>query len=342
MNFSAKVYPQTIWGEKYEGNFEALMDDIAKASISNIVVPAFQGSRIFFSQPLDDSNNPWSLLPLKKACEERGVGFAIELPFFHDRDSFEKFEFLKPKTPDAQTYSPVDWYRPICPSNDAYVQRRLQFCQEAMQFLEPSLVTVNFLWYPYWPSGQEWDTLGTQAPSYCFCDSCRSRFTADTGLFNAAQDVEAWFAFRSNILSEILADLEEQTLNVKSPPSLILEIPPAPTPYLAERMRRLTGIHLGAWKNLVQVIAPQLFYNECGQSFEWACAAIDELRDFGYSLFPQIDLSNGVQDEKEMQAGLHAFLDTLESAGIGALTIHSWETLQSLPEITNLMAVFKT
>jgi len=340
MNFSAKVYPQTIWGEKYQGNFEALMADLAKANVKNIVAPAFQGARIFYSQPMDQSENPWSLLALKKICHERGVGFTTELPLFHDRDYFEKNESLRPQSPDAKIYSPSDWYRPICPSNDAYMQRRLQFCEEAMQSLAPSLVTVNFLWYPYWPVGHEWETLGTQAPSYCFCDSCRSRFTADTGLFNAAQDVEAWFAFRSNILSEILADLEESAQNLKSPPSLVIEIPPAPTPYFAERLRRLTGIHLEAWKNLAHVISPQLFYNECNLSIEWACEAIDELREFGYSLFPQIDLPTSPGDKKEMRAELHAFLDTLQAAEIGAVMIHSWDTLQDFPEMFDLLAAF--
>jgi hypothetical protein len=342
MNFTVKVYPQVIWGEKYRGNFEALADDIVKASISNVVVPAFQGMRIFFSQPMDQSENPWSLLPLKKICQQRGLGFALELSLFHDRDSFEKFESLRPQSPDGEIYPSTEWYRPVCPSNEAYAQRRLQFCEEALRFFEPTLVTVNFLWYPYWPSGQDWETLGSQAPSFCFCDSCRSRFTAATGLFNAAQDVEAWFAFRANILSELLADLEELTQNLKSPPSLILEIPPAPTPYFAERLRRLSGIHLGAWRNLIQVIAPQFFYNECGLSFEWACEALDELRAFGYSLFPQIDLPAAIADKKEMRAELHAFLDTLESAEIGAVMIHSWEALRSQPDVIDILAAFKS
>jgi hypothetical protein len=341
MNFSLKVYPETIWGEKYQGNLEKLMDDIAKAGINNIVAPAFQGARIFYSQPLDNSPNPWSLLPLKKACQDRGIGFAIELPLFHDRDSFEKTEALRPQSPDSALYTPANWYRPICPSQDFYAQRRLQFCQEAVQFLKPALVTINFLWYPYWPTESDWSSLGSQAPSFCFCDSCRSRFTAATGLFNAAQDVEAWFAFRSNILSEILADLEEQLQIMESPPTLILEIPPAPVPSYAERLRRLTGIHLGAWKNLVQVISPQLFYNECGQPLQWGCETIDELRELGYSLLPQIDLPMTLGDEKEMRAELHAFLDTLEAAGIGALMIHSWETLQAFPKLFDLLVAFK-
>jgi hypothetical protein len=106
--------------------------------------------------------------------------------------------------------------------------------------------------------------------------------------------------------------------------------------------RLLGGIHLGALKNLVQVISPQLFYNECDQPLQWACEAIDELREFGYSLFPQIDLPISVGDEKEMRAELHAFLDTLETAEIGAVMIHSWDTLQSLPSLYDLLAAFRS
>ena len=340
MNFSVKVYPQIIWGEQYQGNFEKLADDIKQAGISNIMAPAFQGSRIFSSQPMDESANPWSLLPLKKICRERELGFTIELPLFHDREAFEKLDPLRPLTPAGESYAETGWYRPICPSNENYAQRRLQFVDEALAFFEPVVVTLNFLWYPYWPVGADWETLGTQAPAFCFCEACRDRFSEATGLINAAQDVEAWFAFRANMLSGLLADIEELSQNRKSPPSLILEIPPVPTPYFAERLRRLTGMHLVAWRNLVQVISPQLFYGECSQPLNWASEVIDELQSFGFSLFPQIDFPPTPTYKQEMRAELHAFLDSMELKGIGAVMLHSWDTLQALPELVSLVGAF--
>jgi len=342
MNFTVKVYPQVIWGEKYQGNFEKLADDIKRAGIGNIVVTAFQGSRIFFSQPTNESDNPWSLLPLKKLCRERSVGFALEMPIFHDRDSFSQLDNLRPQSPNGETYPDTSWYRPICPSHENFAQFRLQFIEKALQYFEPSLVTLNFLWYPFWPEGSDWTTLGSQATSFCFCDACRTRFSASTGLINAAQDVEAWFAFRTNVLSDFLADVEELTQHVQPPPSLILEMPPVPTPYTAERLRRLTGIHLLAWQNLVQVLSPQLFYHQCGQSLEWAAEVLDELQGFGYSLFPQIDLPHVSAYKQEMRTELHAFLDSLETAGIGALMLYSWETLRDLPDIIQLMPAFNS
>lgn len=342
INFSVKIYPQVIWGEKYRGNFESLVDDLVKAGISNIVVPAFQGSRIFFSQPMDSSGNSWSLLPLKKLCQERELGFAIELPLFHDRDSFEKIDELRPRSPTGESYPESGWYRPVCPSNENYAQHRLHLIHGAMNYFEPALVILNFLWYPYWPLGLDWELLGSQVPSFCFCNACKTRFSETTGLLNAAQDVEAWFAFRANMLADFLAEIEEGTQSLKTPPSLIVEVPPAPAPHFAERLRRLTGIHLLAWRNLVQVISPQFFYNECGRPLAWAFEVIKELQSFEYSLFPQIDLPPAPSYKQEMRAELHAFLQSMESSGIGAVMLYSWDTLHSLPEVVRLIANFNS
>ena len=340
LNFSVKVYPQIIWGDKYQANYPALVDDLSKAGISNLIVPAFQGSRIFFSQEVDATPNPWDLRQLRTACQDRQIGFAVEFPVFHDRDAFDKFAELQPRSPSGEVYETAGWYRPVCPSNEGYAQHRLHLIQGALRALQPSLALLNFLWYPYWPVRGGWPKLGSQASTFCFCDNCRHRFTEQTGLQNAAQDVEAWFAFRSNVLADHLADIEELTQALPAPPVLIAELPPVPTPHAAERLRRLTGIHLVAWRRLASVISPQLFYNECGQPLQWAVEVLDELKAFEYSIFPQIDLPPASSFKTEMRAELHAFLKSIEALGIGAIVIHSWNTLHELPELVELFASF--
>lgn len=340
INFAVKVYPQVIWGETYQGNFAALVDHIAGAGINNIVVPAFQGSRIFFSQPMETSPNPWSLSPLKKECKERGLGFAIELPLFHDRDAFDKIADLRPRSPAGEQYPGSGWYWPVCPSNESYAQWRLHLIQEALTDLEPALVMLNFLWYPYWPAGWDWEPLGTKVSSFCFCPACRARFTETTGMLNAAEDVEAWFAFRATTLANFLAEINEFGQGLKVPPSLILEVPPAPTPHVVERLRRLAGIDLIAWRNLVRVISPQLFHNECGRLLAWAAEVIQELQALDYSLFPQVDLPSASSYKQEMRTNLHAFLRSLDSSAGGAVMLCSWDTLHTLPDVRDLIADF--
>ncbi|MCG3120831.1 MAG: hypothetical protein ALAOOOJD_03720 [bacterium] len=351
MNFAVKVYPRTIWGERYHGNFDQLTDEIAAAGIQNLIVPAFQGARIFFAQQFDPEPNPWSLLPLRELCAQKQLGFAVEFPIFNDRDTFDRIPAFRPQSPDGQTYPPDFWYRPICPSHLDFNQHRLHLIEGATANLKPALALINFLWCPFLPrpafdtaetrSGTEtWEEMGSRVPMFCVCPACRQNFTEVTGLANPLQDIEAWFAFRSEQIINVLADIEEVSQQSPAAPSLLLELPPIATPHFAERLRRLTGIHLEAIRRLSSALSPQLFYNEHGQSPAWPLAVLDELAAYDFSLFPQLDFPELTAFSED---NLHEFvflLQSLETRKIGALSLFHWENIVPLPQVLNIVEQF--
>ena len=340
MNFAIKVYPRTIWGERYHGNFDQLTDEIAAAGIQNLIVPAFQGARIFFTQQFDPEPNPWSLQPLREECAKKQLGFALEFPIFNDRDTFERVPSFRPQSPDGKTYPEEFWYRPICPSHFDYNQHRVHLIEGAIENLKPALALVNFLWCPFLPAAEAWTEMGSQVPTFCMCPSCRQEFTERAGLINPAQDIEAWFAFRCEQMINMLADIEEASRQSQAAPSLLLELPPVATPHFAERLRRLTGIHLEAMQKLVTAVSPQLFLYEHGQSPTWPLAVLDELAAYQYSLFPQLDFPDLTAYSEDH---LHEFvfmLQSFEARKIGAVALFHWENIVNLPQVLNIIEQF--
>ncbi len=347
MNFAVKVYPRTIWGERYRGNFDQLTDEIVAAGIQNLIVPAFQGARIFFAQQFDQEPNPWSLLPLREQCAQKQLGFALEFPIFNDRDTFDRLPELRPQSPDGATYPEDFWYRPICPSRRDYVQHRLHLIEGAIVNLNPALALINFMWWPFLPSTERWDEMGSQVSPHCFCAACRQAFFERTGLVNPLQDIEAWFDFRAERMNEVLADIEELSNHSKARPSLLLELPPVAAPHFGERLLRLTGLHLAAARKLVGALSPQLFYNEYGQSPAWPLAVLDELAAYDFSLFPQIDFPDlhpkgAAAFSEDHLRELLFLLQAFSGCQIGAAALFHWENLVHLPQLLNIIAQFSS
>ena len=340
MNFAVKVYPRTIWGERYHGNFDQLTDEIATAGIQNLIVPAFQGARIFFAQQFDPEPNPWSLLPLREQCAQKQLGFALEFPILNDRDTFDRIPQFRPQSPDGKTYPEEFWYRPICPSHFDYNQHRVHLIEGAIANLKPALALVNFLWCPFLPAAEAWAEMGSQVPTFCMCLACRQEFFERAGLANPLQDIEAWFAFRCEQMINFLADIEEASRQSKAAPSLLLELPPVATPHFAERLRRLTGVHLTAIQKLVTAVSPQLFLNEHSQPPTWPLAVLDELAAYHFSLFPQLDFPDLTAFTEDH---LHEFvflLQSFETRKIGAVALFHWENIVHLPQVLNIVEQF--
>jgi hypothetical protein len=342
VNFAVKLYPRTIWGERYHGNFNQLTDEIAAAGIQNLIVPAFQGARIFFAQQFDQEPNPWSLLPLREHCSQKQLGFAVEFPIFNDRDTFERLPDLRPQSPEGASYPQDFWYRPVCPCHLDYNQHRLHLIEGALANLHPALALINFLWCPFLPSLEAWPEMGSQVPSFCFCPYCRQAFFERTGVVNPLQDIEAWFDFHCEQISNFLADIEEISRRAKVQPSLLMELPPVATPHFAERLRRLTGIDLEAIRQLVPAFSPQLFYNEYGQSPSWPLAVLDELAVYDFSHFPQIDFPDLNAFSEDHLHELVFLLQAFDTRKIGAVALFHWENIVNLPQVLNIVEQFSS
>jgi hypothetical protein len=210
----------------------------------------------------------------------------------------------------------------------------------AMASLNPALALLNFLWCPFLPATETWGEMGSQVPAFCVCPSCRQEFVERSGLVNPLQDIEAWFAFRCEQIINLLADIEETARQSKASPSLLLELPAVATPHFAERMRRLTGIHLEAIRKLVGALSPQLFYNEYGQPPAWPLAVLDELAAFDFSLFPQLDFPDLTAFSEDHLHELVFLLQAFEARQIGAMSLFHWENIVHLPQVLNIVEQF--
>ncbi len=334
MLFTLKLYPQTIWGETFRGDYEKLLDEILSCGIKNIICPVFQGSRLFYPEQKsqDQMKNPWNLLELQELCHARGVGFIPQFPVFHDPDTYENVPQYRPVNLKGETGYPSDWYKPICPSNEPYRQYRLNLIYEAMQLFHPPLASLAFLHYPYQPDVQSQDQNGTTLPMYCYCDFCRYQYLDFSGHANPLEDVESWYRFRAENLTlipiSILEELEKSGENVK----ILVENPLVSPPYVVEKLRRVTGQDFQQWRGLVDILSPHLPIFQLGSNIQWIDEYIEEFLNLAdMKLMPEIDLPASTIPRPQL-APLRTVFDKLVDRQIETIALfHAGLLLQNEP-----------
>jgi hypothetical protein len=119
---------------------------------------------------------------LRAALEARGIAYHAGVSIFYDPARWERDPGIRPVDALGHSMAPNGWYRGLCPSNEAYVQERLDAIRRAIRQLDPDGVFLMMIRFPgHW---ERW-VAGYQrglADETCFCPRCLERFQSDTGL----------------------------------------------------------------------------------------------------------------------------------------------------------------
>ena len=291
MLYSLKLYPNTIWGSPFGGDFSKLISEFVRLNIHSITVPVFQGSRVFYPTEGDIENSNWDLNQFKEACHENEIAFIPEFPVFHDPDTYESVPQYRPVSLKGEKEFPSDWYKPICPSNEPYRNYRMQLIREAIKIFDPVLISLEFLHYPYLPDIQAFDQDGTALPNYCYCDFCRYQFLDYSGKPNPLEAIEDWFLFRAENVTLIPILIAEEFEKTGRDSKMIVQIPPASPPHVLEKLRRSTGQYVQQWRGLVEIISPQFHLFQFGLNLQWIREVMNEFKQLdNLRIIPEIDL----------------------------------------------------
>ncbi len=341
MLFAAKLYPKTIWGDAFDGDFNKLAKTLSELPIHSVIVPVLQGSRVFFPTESEEpqQNARWDLKGLQDACHAQNIAFIPEFPIFHDPDTYERVPQYRPVNLKGSRDFPSPWYRPICPSNEPYRNYRIQLVAEALKYFEPALISLDFLHYPYQPDVPAMAEDGTALPMYCYCDFCRYQFLDHAGRPNPLEAVEDWFAFRCENITLVPVLISEFLEKSGRQANLLVQLPAVLPPYVQEKLRRAAAQDLKQWRGLVQIVSPQLHSFQLGLSPEEMQVVLQELKTVEeIRIMPEIDLPLETDaGQKEM---LIRTLKGFSDQHFEAATLFHAEMLLQRPELRSVLEKF--
>lgn len=339
MLFTVKLFPQTIWGKRYQGDFNALIADLQKCGIANITVPVFQGSRLFYPEENSEKRNgAWDLLPLREASLEAGIGFIPQFPVYHDPDTYENIPQFRPVTREKQPIG-ATWYKPICPSNETYRNFRVQLMNRAIKYFQPRIISLDFLQYPYLFGDTAFGTPDS-LPTYCFCDFCRQLFQNYAGSANPFDDIDLWFRWRAENITLVPVMLAEEIERTGQQISILAQLPPVHCPPAVEMLRRFAGQDLQQWRNIVNIVSPHLYIHQTGLESDWALEYLQEIRQStGLEIMPELDLPIGA--DASGKARLAECIESIASQNFQAISLFHWELLSENDAVRAILEAHK-
>lgn len=114
-------------------------------------------------------------------ARERGVALHLIVPVFYDPEALEKDPDLVAVTADGKP-ARDDWVQFVCPSRQAYRERRVREIADAVRRVRPQGLSIDFIrhfvfWEKVGPATQHGDI-----PNACFCRYCVAGFAAKSGV----------------------------------------------------------------------------------------------------------------------------------------------------------------
>ncbi|MCB9504211.1 MAG: hypothetical protein H6696_19985 [Deferribacteres bacterium] len=327
MNIATKLYPQTIWGENYQGNFDDIINDILEAGINTIIAPVLQGSRYLF--PIENQSSPgkWNMVDFQAKCQARGIAFVPEFPLFHDPDTFKNIPQYRPVNKNGDYLTPQNWYHPICPSNTEYMKYRLNFLFEAIEVFDPAIISLDFLQFPYLPGHPLYSTGTSGLPEFCYCDFCKAKFQEFSGQNEPEKYPAFWLEFRQETITYVPVLIAEEIERRGRQTKILAQLPSVPSPGSNTNLQFNTGINFEQWNNIVDVVSPHLYTHQINAENEWALTFFEEIRQTtAMHIIPELDVPfYSVEPEENLQIG--ELIEYLRDMDIAAISLYHWELL---------------
>ncbi len=338
MNLATKLYPQTIFGEKYQGNFERLLAEIAAAGINTVITPVFQGSRLFFPDEKNGIDPQWNLLLLQGKCRETGIAFIPEFPLFHDPDTFDNIEQYRPVNAAGDHVQAGEWYRPICPSNTSYLQYRLASLFQAIACFDPAIISLDFIHYPYLAGHTAFQPATKSLPEFCYCDFCRTKFQEFSGQMEVEKFPDYWFQFRQATITYVLVLIAEEIERLGRQTKLMVQLPAIDAPGSVNNLQQVTGIDIEQWHNIVDILSPHLYTHQLSGKNEWAQIFLNETQAVSQAqIIPELDVPfYAVEAEENMQVG--ELIEDIRLSGFAAMSLYHWELLSENDILLDFLA----
>lgn len=197
------------------------------------------------SKPLP-SDRAWS-----DALRRAGLQVLQTTALFFDPQLVDQFPDARPVDATGTPSTGFDWYLGVCPTHEGYLVTKIARLVRVVEELEPDGLFLSFTRFPgFW---ENWlpDYRFTAADQFCFCDRCRSRFSARTGTSLPHGDpptqatailrdhAEAWHVWRAGVVRDAIARIRAAVSERRADlPVMLNTLPFPPSDYGGADVRR--------------------------------------------------------------------------------------------------------
>jgi len=159
-----------------------------------------------------------------------------------DPPALERFPDARPIDATGQPDPGIDWYVGICPTHEGYAAEKVAKLRRVATELHPDGMFLQFIRDPGFWENWTWspDYVFTNTDRFCFCDRCRSRFAADTGVglpageaasqaaFVLANHAEAWTDWRCGLIAALVRRIRTAVNEARPGTGIMLNTLPFP------------------------------------------------------------------------------------------------------------------
>jgi hypothetical protein len=251
-----------------------------------------------------------------RALQAAGLKVLQTTAFFFEPTALETFLDARPVAANGGPHRGFDWYLGICPTHEGYLEAKIDRLRQVVAELEPDGMFLSFTRFPgFW---ENWvpGYVFTDADRYCFCDRCRRRFAAGSGVKLPAGDVvaqaryildqhgEAWTGWRCAHLRSVIDRIASALCAIRPKLEIVLNTLPFPTTDFAglDVRREIVAQDLALLRRAVDRFELMTYLQILARGDDWLVPVLADAR----RLAPENPLLCTLQAAPLYTEGIHA------------------------------------
>lgn len=319
----AKIY-------EHEGDFDRLFEEWRDLGFNS----AFVGERL--------ASDP----AFRAAAEERRIALYLIAPVFFDPQALAEEPDLWAITADGRR-AEDDWVQFVCPSRQAYRQRRVREISELAERIRPQGLSLDFIrHFVFWEMVRPGTTAET-LPRTCFCSHCVARFVSEKNLaippgltetrdrahWILTEHEREWHVWRARLITSMVREITRAVREVDPEILINLHVVPWRRDDFDGAIDRVAGQDLASLSTLVEVLSPMCYSFMLHRPPGWIHSVVEDHEYRAHArILPSIQVREAYREGDELSD--HEFESSLREAlkaPSSGVVLWSWEALAQEP-----------
>lgn len=279
-------------------------------------------------------------------AQRHGMPRFVVFPTFYDADALKQDPNLYAIT-DRGEKAADDWVTFVCPSREAFRQRKIEEMRRLVSTIDPDGMSIDFIrHFVFWEKVFPDRTLDSFANT-CFDESCLRRFQADTGVtipssfttppgaaaWIKANHLETWTRWKTGLVTSLVKDLAEAARQVKPGVRINLHAVPWRQHDFGGAVRIVAGQDLSAMSAYADYVSPMTYHHMVKQDPTWVHSVVQDIAGrVSRPVLPSIQVGTAYRTEplpvEEFSAAL---TEALKPPSVGVV-FWSWPAFEKEPE----------
>jgi hypothetical protein len=253
------------------------------------------------------------------ALKRHGLRVIQTSAVLFDPAALERFPDARPVDAVGNPDQGFDWYVGVCPTHEGHIEKKIGRLRRVATDLEPDGIFLQFMRYPGFWENWTWapDYVFSDHDRFCFCDRCRSRFSADydvtlpgDGITQQAAHIlerfeTEWTAWRCRRVVDIVDRIAAEMIAILPGTGIMLNSLPFPASDFEGRdaRRTIAAQDLAALSPTVERFELMTYLQILNRPAIWIKSAVDDARSH---ILPGREIVCTLQVDALYTEGMHA------------------------------------